>query len=134
MEDVVALGMGWSVTWLAAGGVSQDAARFGHAGGPELGDTPSKRVFGQGVQVVEVGDTSCGHSVEVWCQFQLGDQAADDARDGSDHNRTDPISDWVPSENQYRAITTRSSGEPDLTPLHQPNPTNPLPDPSLLSR
>lgn len=47
---------------------------------------------------------------------------------GNDHG-TDPICDRVPGEDHYGPVATGCGSEPDVTPLHRPNPPDSRPDP-----
>ena len=91
-----------------------------------------KHRSGKCVKVVEVHDTVTtrntpspavvSSSSETRWRFVRVSAATTTARD--------PVSDRISGENQDGSIPSRRRREPDLTPLHQPSPTSPRPDPS----
>src|SRR5581483_8567925 len=85
------------------------------------------------VDVVEVHDAVGGYGVVLDREYQLRDETTAGPRECRHDNRADPIRDRIPGQHEDRAITPGRRGEPDLTPLHRPNPTSLRQDPSRRS-
>ncbi len=115
---------------LAAGGVPQDLAGICHSHWSELGDSASKRVTRQCVEVVESSYALGRYPVVLRRQLQLRHHPSSSPGQRGDYDRTDSVGDGVASEDQHRAVSARCGCKPDFTALHWPNPTSPLPDPN----
>lgn len=118
----------------AACGIPKHLASLCHANRSELGDSAAKRTTRQGVQIVEGGDTLGWHPIGFRRQLQLGHDSAPYPGQSRYNHRSNSIRNGVPSQNKNRSVTAWRGRKPDLTALHQPNPTNPLPDPNQRSR
>jgi len=118
----------------ATSSCEQDPACLGHPCRGKLNHTPSERILGQRVQVVEVRDTVCRHPIVVRREFQFGNQAADGARERSHDNSADPFRYRVASQDEHGPVAAGCRSEPDLTSPHEPSLSSPRPGPSRRSR
>jgi len=112
------------------GRVPQHATGFSHSSWGQHRYAASKHRPWECVKVVEVHDAVARNAVGHRGELQFGNQVAFCASEGGHYHRMDPISHGISSQDQHRSIPSRRCGKPNLTSLHQPNPTSPRPGPS----
>ncbi len=82
------------------------------------------------MDVIEVDHTIGRNPIGISRQSQLRDQAPFRPGQHSNHYRSNPIRQWVASQDQDRAIPAGGIRKPNVTPQHRPSLSNPRPGPS----
>jgi hypothetical protein len=79
--------------------------------------------------VVEVDDAIAGNMILVDGQFQFRRQPTASPCQIRHRESPNPISDWVPGEDQYGSVAARGSGKPQFIPSQRPSRSILRPDP-----
>jgi hypothetical protein len=68
------------------------------------------------MDVVEVDDAIARNIILVDCQLQFRDQPTSSPCQCRHHDRPNPVSHWIPGEDQNGPIAARGCGKPKFTP------------------
>jgi hypothetical protein len=96
----------------ASGAGSQRATRLMKARRRQPGDFPTKSVARQRMNIVEVDDAIAGNMILVDSQLQFRDQPTASPRQCRHHDSPNPLSHWIPGEDQNGSVAARGCGKP----------------------